>query len=170
MSSFQASAQQEIAPEGYEYVDSLVYVRVPDIDSSYVDVNVFDLDITQSEAIEGSMMHHIQANPGRSINGYRVRIFFDNKQTARVESEKTLKKFEQMFPDVLAYRTYVNPYFKVTVGDCRTKSEAMVLLGRVRKEFPSAFVVKENIKYPAVDKTQVYDIDTVQVLRPIQQQ
>ena len=75
-----------------------------------------------------------------------------------------------MFPDILAYRTYTNPYFKVTVGDCRTKSEAMILLGRVKKAFPSAFVVKENIKYPPVDKTHVYDIDTVKVLRPIQQQ
>ncbi len=165
-----ASAQEQKAPEGYQYVDSLVYVRVPQVDSTYVGLDVFDLEITQSEAIEGSMRHHINANPDRNINGYRVRIFFDNKQTARTESEKTLKKFEQMFPDILAYRTYTNPYFKVTVGDCRTKSEAMVLLGRVKKDFPSAFVVKENIKYPVVDKSHVYDIDTVQVLRPIPQQ
>ena len=165
-----ASAQKQKAPEGYQYVDSLVYVRVSQVDSTYMGVDVFDLEITQSEAIERSMVNHIKANPGRNINGYRVRIFFDNKQTARTESEKTLKKFEQMFPDILAYRTYTNPYFKVTVGDCRTKSEAMVLLGRVKKDFPSAFVVKENIKYPVVDKSHVYDIDTVQVLRPIPQQ
>jgi hypothetical protein len=170
MTSFHASAQQKIAPEGYEYVDSLIYVRVADVDSAYVGANVFDLDITQSEVIENSMHSHIKANPGRTINGYRVRIFFDNKQNARVESERTLRRFVHMFPDILAYRTYTNPYFKVTVGDCRTKSEAMILLGRVKKAFPSAFVVKENIKYPPVDKTHVYDIDTVKVLRPIQQQ
>lgn len=166
----EASSQHRTAPEGYEYVDSLVYVRVSAVDSTYLGVDVFDLDITQSEVIEESMRHHIQANPHRTINGYRVRIFFDNKQTARVESEKTLKKFEKMYPDVLAYRTYTNPYFKVTVGDCRTKSEAMALLGRIKKAFPSAFVVKENIGFPVVDKSHAYDIDTVQVLRPIPQQ
>lgn len=160
--------QQELeAPEGFEYVDSVVYVRVPVVDSAYVGVDVFDFDVRQSEVISSSMMSHIAANPQRSLSGFRVRIFFDNKQTARVESENTLKKFEQMYPDILAYMTYSNPYFKVTVGDCRTRSEAMSLLRRIRKEFPSAFVVKENISYPAVDKTHVYDLDTIRVLRPV---
>lgn len=163
--------QQELAaPEGFEYVDSVVYVRVPVVDSAYVGVDVFDFDVRQSEVIASSMMSHIAANSQRSLSGFRVRIFFDNKQTARVESENTLKKFEQMYPDILAYMTYSNPYFKVTVGDCRTRSEAMALLRRIRKEFPSAFVVKENISYPAVDKTHVYDLDTIRVLRPVVQQ
>lgn len=163
-------AQERVAPEGYEYVDSLVYVRAVAVDSSYVGVDVFDLDVNQSEAIAGSMRHHIATNPDRTISGYRVRIFFDNKQTARVESENALRKFEKMFPEILAYRTYTNPYFKVTVGDCRTKSEAMALLGRIRKAFPSAFVVKENISFPAVDDEYTYRIDTVKVLRPLTQQ
>jgi hypothetical protein len=162
--------QKPVAPEGFEYVDSVVHVRVPVVDSAYVGVDVFDFDVRQSEAIAGSMKSHMAANPQRALSGYRVRIFFDNKQTARVESENTLKKFEKMFPDILAYRTYSNPYFKVTVGDCRTKSEAMALLRRIRKEFPSAFVVKENISYPTVDKAHVYDLDTIQVLRPVVQQ
>lgn len=162
--------QKPVAPEGFEYVDSVVYVRVPVVDSAYVGVDVFDFDVRQSEAIAGSMMSHMAANPQRTLSGYRVRIFFDNKQSARVESENTLKNFEHMFPDILAYRTYSNPYFKVTVGDCRTKSEAMALLRRIRRDFPSAFVVKENISYPAVDKTHVYDLDTIQVLRPVVQQ
>ena len=113
------------------------------------------------------MREHISANSKRTISGYRVRIFFDNKQTARAESENTLKKFNGLFPDVTAYRIYTNPYFKVTVGDCRTKSEAMALLGRIRSVFPSAFVVKENIAFPPVDKDNVYRIDTVKVLRPV---
>ena len=156
-----------VVPEGYELADSLVYVRVVDIDSTYVGVNIFEAGVTQSEALASSMMHHLEANPERTISGYRVRIFFDNKQSARVESETTLKKFESMFHDVFAYRTYNNPYFKVTVGDCRTKSEAMALLGRIKKVFPSAFVVKENITFPPVDKNNVYRIDTVKVLRPV---
>lgn len=164
------SAQEIEVPEGYQMVDSLVYVRVADVDSSYVGVNVFGAGVNQSEAIAGSMLKHIETNPARTISGYRVRIFFDNKQSARVESEKALKKFESIFHDVFAYRTYTNPYFKVTVGDCRTKSEAMALLGRIKKVFPSAFVVKENIKFPPVDKNHVYEIDTVQVLRPLMPQ
>lgn len=156
-----------LAPEGYEFADSLVYVRYHDIDSTYVGVDVLNMNVVQSEALAGSMLSHMEANPDRTISGYRVRIFFDNKQTARVESEKTLRKFESMFHDVYAYRTYTNPYFKVTVGDCRTKSEAMALLGRIKKVFPSAFVVKENIMFPPIDNTKLYRLDSVKVLRPI---
>lgn len=160
-------AQQDVAPEGFEYVDSLIYIKVPSVDSTYVGVDMFDLNVNQSDAIADAMKRHVKANPERTINGYRVRIFFDNKQTARVESEKILKKFTAMFPDIMAYRTYANPYFKVTVGDCRTKSEAMSMLARIKRSFPSAFVVKESIAFPVVDKHHVYDIDTVQVLRPV---
>ena len=46
----------------------------------------------------------------------------------------------------------------------------MILLNRIKKAFPSAFVVKENIKFPVVDKDNAYRVDTVKVLRPITQQ
>lgn len=154
-------------PEGYEWVDSIIYVPVAAMDTSYVGRDVFDIDVRQSVQLAGSMSEHMRANPSRVMNGYRVRIFFDNKQTAKVESEKTIEKFVEKYRDVAAYRTYSNPYFKVTVGDCRTKSEAMALLGRIKKDFPSAFVVKENISYPALDAEHTYDIDTVKVLRPL---
>ena len=154
-------------PAGYEYVDSLVYVRVADIDSTYVGLDVMDMNITQSNAVANSMRHHIKSNPGRSISGYRVRIFNDNKQNARTESSRTLGRFESMFPGIRAYRTYKNPYFMVTVGDCRTRSEAMAILARIKKVFPNAFIIKENIRYPIVDRSHSYEVDTVRVLRPI---
>jgi hypothetical protein len=53
------------------------------------------------------------------------------------------------------------------VGDFRTKSEAMALLARIKGDFPSAFVVKENIEYPVVDTDNAVVVDTVKVLRPI---
>jgi hypothetical protein len=156
-----------VAPEGFEFADSLIYVRVHDVDSTYLGVDVLNMNVAQSDALAGSLLSHIEANPERAISGYRVRIFFDNKQSARAESEKILRKFESMFHDVYAYRTYANPYFKVTVGDCRTKSEAMALLGRIKKVFPSAFVVKENIMFPPSDKSNLYRPDTIQVLHPV---
>ena len=113
------------------------------------------------------MASHIRDNASRTLSGYRIRIFFDNKQTARTESEAALKRFEALYHDVSAYRSYANPYFKVTVGDFRTKSEAMELLERIKHEFPSAFVVKENISFPVVDKEKAYVTDTLKVLRPI---
>ena len=179
LSSATSSAQELIAPEGYVYVDSLVYTPKASVDSTLAGKDVFrdmpsrlrgdeaTVDVGQSEILEKSMRAHIEANPKRALSGYRVRIFFDNKQSARHESEQTLKRFRAMYRDVAVYRTYTNPYFKVTVGDCRTKSEAMKLLSRIKGNFPSAFVVKENIEYPLVDEETAYTIDTVKVLRPV---
>jgi hypothetical protein len=43
----------------------------------------------------------------------------------------------------------------------------MALLSDIKGAFPSAFVVKENISYPVVDKSNAYVVDTIKVLRPI---
>ena len=172
---FNLSAQT--VPEGYVLADSIVYRPVSAVDTTLVGKNIFnllsssgqDVDVRQSQMIAGSMESHVASNEARTMSGYRVRIFFDNKQTARNDSEATLKKFKSLFPDIMAYRLYANPYFKVTVGDFRTKSEAMALLARIKGEFPSAFVVKENIEYPVVDSDNAVIVDTVKVLRPANQ-
>ena len=174
-----AFAQDEVVvPEGYVLVDSLVYRHVEGVDTLLAGKDVFhvmpleakgdkaDVEIYQSQEIASALRRQVSENVRRPVTGYRVRIFFDNRQSARTESEETLKRFEAMYHDVRAYRTYANPYFKVTVGDFRTKSEAMELLSRIKSRFPSAFVVKENISYPVVDKSNAYVVDTMKVLRP----
>ena len=173
-------AQENITvPEGYELVDSVVYRPVATVDTTLVGKDVFLLmpsremgdkagvTVNQTETVKDAMRRQVEDNATRTLSGYRVRIFFDNRQTARVESEETLKRFESMYHDVVAYRTYANPYFKVTVGDFRTRSEAARLLERIKGAFPSAFVVKENIAFPVVDKDNAYVTDTIKVLRPI---
>ena len=180
LSTQSVSAQERtVVPEGYVLVDSVVYRPAHAVDTTLAGQDIFrvvkavtvpgkaDVVVNQTPAVEASMRRQVQSNKERTMSGYRVRIFFDNKQTARVESEETLKKFERLYHDVVAYRTYANPYFKVTVGDFRTRSEAVKLLERIRHDFPSAFVVKENISFPVVDKENAYVVDTVKVLRPV---
>lgn len=173
------AAFAQTVPDGYEMVDSVVYRPVAAVDSTLAGKDIFhilpskragddaNVQIRQYQEIMSSMRQHIASNSKRTSSGYRVRIFFDNKQTARTESEKTLKRFKDLFPGVAAYRIYANPYFKVTVGDFRTKSEAMALLTRIKGAFPSAFVVKESIEYPVVDSDNAVIADTVKVMRKV---
>lgn len=170
--------ERTVAQEGYVMVDSVVYRPAATVDTTLSGKDVFmimperstgskgGVKINQTGAVRDAMRKHVYENENRTMSGYRVRIFFDNKQTARVESEETLKRFESMYHDVVAYRTYANPYFKVTVGDFRTRSEAVKLLERIKGSFPSAFVVKENIEFPVVDKENAYVVDTIKVMRP----
>ena len=176
---FASSASAQEIPEGYELVDSVVYRHVAGVDTLLAGKDIFhimplksnggkaDVEIYQPQDVASAVRKQVASNAKRAIQGYRVRIFFDNKQTARNDSEATLKRFRSLYPEIVAYRIYANPYFKVTVGDFRTKSEAMELLTRIKGSFPSAFVVKENIEYPVVDSENAVIVDTVKVLRPL---
>lgn len=173
-------AQELIIPDGYKLVDSVIFKPTAVMDSTLVGRDVFsflpskakgneaEINVRQSKEIEAGMSAHISNNRGKSISGYRVRIYFDNKQNARSISENVQNTFESKHPGITAYRSFVSPFFKVTVGDFRTKSEAMQLLQQISGEYPTAFVVKENIKYPIVDKNNTFIVDTVMVMRPLE--
>lgn len=167
------------APEGYFFADSTIIRFASPLDTALAGKNIFsalplkengdaaNVRVHQSQEIRLSLLKHISSNYSRPIEGYRVRIFFDNKQTSRTASESTRQRFMEKYPEIPVYRSHVNPYFKVTVGDFRSKSEAMQLLRRISGEFPTAFIVKEDINYPAVDRKNPVVKDTVRVLRPV---
>lgn len=127
--------------------------EVVTVDSTLVGKSIFSVlpakaKVHQSQAISSAHDRMVSQNSSRVQSGYRIRIFFDSKQTARNESEAALARFTSAHPDIPAYRNYQNMFFKVTVGDMRTRSEAIQLLQVLKTEFPSAFIVKENINYP----------------------
>lgn len=172
--AFASAASAQIAAERK---DSLVYRQAAALDSSLVGKNILsmmpskakggmaDVRIHQSQNILTALEKHIAGNPSRTITGYRVRIYFDNAQNARTASEETLERFLSRYHGVPAYRSYQSPFFKVTVGDFRTRSEALELLERIKGEFPTAFILKENINYPVIDKNRSFVVDTIRVSR-----
>ncbi len=162
-----AVSAQETSTD-YELVDSIVYKSAAVLDTTRVGKNILnELNVIQDNEISTAFTGQLERNKERSISGYRVRIFFDNSQTARVSASSILERFTAKYLGTPAYLAYVNPYFKVTVGDFRTKSDAMRFLTSIKSEYPSAFIVKENINYPVVDENNAYIIDTVQVLRRV---
>lgn len=140
--------------------DTLVYRIESPVDSTFIGESILnllpskakgdaaDIILNQSQQVASSLESYIQRNKEKPLTGYRVRIFFDNKQSARVESEAAMETFSNNFHGIQAYRSYQSPFFKVTVGDFRSKSEAMELLRSVKVLFPAAFIVKEAINYP----------------------
>jgi hypothetical protein len=77
--------------------------------------------------------------------GYRVCIFFDNGQDARSGAMEARKIFTENFPNIPLYMVYENPYFRVTVGNCLTIEEAIILKGRLASLFPKAFPKSEEL-------------------------
>lgn len=154
--------------------DTVIYHFAAAVDSSLVGSSIMevlpskskgdaaDAVIHQSSATADRLERFIRRNKERTLTGYRVRIFFDNKQSARAASQAAMDNFYKHYHGIPAYRSYQSPFFKVTVGDFRTKSEAMALLRSLKADmFPSAFIVKENINYPAADREHTFVADTV---------
>jgi len=87
------------------------------------------------------------ANAAQNVHfqGYRLGIYSGNGPSAHEDSLAAKESFEENYPGINVYWVYDNPYFKVTAGDCLTEEEAVMLLERVRKLFPKAYVVRAEM-------------------------
>lgn len=116
------------------------------VDSLVLGKSILNLvNVNQDAAITDSMNLNIARNSIKQVKGYRVRIYFSNEQSAREESAAAQARFRALYPEHEAYRSFVNPNFKVTAGDFLSKSEALFLKAAIIHQFPSAFVVREDI-------------------------
>ena len=100
-------------------------------------------DFNTQEAIMA--VETIESN--RTILGYRVVLFYDNAQFAQDRANQTLERFKKEYPEINAYLVYEKPYFKVSVGDCLTAEEALILRNKIIKSYPGAFTRRDNISY-----------------------
>ena len=126
------------------------------VDSTLVGRSIFNLlpsrekgnkatvTVRQSPEIKEAFNRQVAANASKRVVVYRIRIYNDNKQNARSASESAMNRFKALYPGVAAYRSYVNPFFKVTVGNFHSRPEADRMLQQLRGSFPTAFVVKET--------------------------
>ena len=72
------------------------------------------------------------------VEGWRVQLMFKAKQ----EEIKQLKiDFIKLYPEIPAYLEYDAPYYRVRVGNCRTKLEAIKIKHQISKNFPGAHPV-----------------------------
>jgi hypothetical protein len=77
--------------------------------------------------------------------GFRVQIDFGQEKNA-VYTVKS--NFSGKYPAIPSYITYKQPYFRVSVGDFRTRLDAVRFLKTVKKDYPASFVVADKITPP----------------------
>lgn len=76
-------------------------------------------------------------------DGYRIKIHFGSD---RVKAREIKSKFTAKYNGVDAYEDYQQPNFVITVGDYRTRLEAVEALKKILIDFPNGFIVKSKIK------------------------
>ncbi|MBU8891315.1 MAG: hypothetical protein KOO66_00940 [Bacteroidales bacterium] len=117
------------------------------------EVNQGDILIFQDMRINDLIYSHIEQNKRKEgVPGYRIRIYSDLGSSARGASQQTKAKFYGLFPEIPIYRGYVSPYYRVLVGDYRTRIDALKDFKRVKRYFPSAFIAPDKINYPKLEE------------------
>lgn len=77
-----------------------------------------------------------------SVSGFRVQIFSGlERQAAYTEQAK----FKVRYPAYNTYISYVQPNYRLRVGDFRTKLEAEKFMNELKKFYSSMFIFSEMI-------------------------
>ena len=131
-------------------VDTLKNAQV---DSTLVGRNILSVlgggvTVNQSPAMRAAFDRYLAGNAAKKMSGYRIRVYFDNGQNARAKSEAIARSISAAYPGMGVYRTFASPNFKVSVGDFRTKDEALKVFQSLKSAYPTALILKETINYP----------------------
>lgn len=110
-----------------------------------VNADTGKVEFVQENKVKDLLNKHIEINSKAPIKGYRVKIHFGTDKNVAREIKGN---FMAKFPDVPAYEKYDQPNFNIRVGDFRTKLEAYKFLKEVQTDFPSAFLVQDEIELP----------------------
>ncbi len=120
-------------------------------------LNVFKNELTSTSGSEATVVVNESPEAQSALSqiknqsskngflGYRIGIFFDNSPTARAKADATKELFIENFPDEEVFMIYENPYFKVSAGNCVTQEEAVILLDKIQKIFPKAYLMREQM-------------------------
>ena len=104
--------------------------------------------VNQSQAMRSAFDSYVSNNASKKLTGYRIRVYFDNGQNARARSEAIARSVSNTYPGIGVYRTFESPNYKVSVGDFRTKDEALKVFHSLKASYPTALLLKETINYP----------------------
>jgi hypothetical protein len=107
-----------------------------------------NITLVESDAISSLVEKHVFLNSRQKIIGWRIQIFFDSGNNSKSKAYSRKGVFMAMYPDVSVYLMFQSPYYKVRVGDFRTRMDAEGFKQKLLGEFPDAFVVKDEIRSP----------------------
>tara|TARA_B100000902_G_scaffold36714_2_gene43874 strand:- start:22608 stop:23009 length:402 start_codon:yes stop_codon:yes gene_type:complete len=93
--------------------------------------------IKADKKLDNLIKRHVLLNKDKGLIGWRLQIF---SNTDRKKSQKIRSEFLRFFPEIPAYLTHKEPYFKVVVGDFYTKLQAKKVKQKIITKYNSYIV------------------------------
>ncbi len=81
------------------------------------------------------------------VPGYRIQIYKESGNLALDKALAIRDAFEKQY-NIPAYITFNEPYYRVRVGDFRTRLDAIRALEKIKKKYPLAWEIKDDIQIP----------------------
>ena len=81
------------------------------------------------------------------IEGYRIQITTFSGTNSLARAEKAKMEFENSFSDDPAHISYLEPYFRLRIGDFRSKLEAYEALQKISLQYEGAFIIRDEINF-----------------------
>lgn len=130
----------------YETFDEASYPTEPPV----VDVEI------EHDVPEELMAGSVGQNTSGTRSGWRIQVFFAREKSvaddavgqihnwlAQKRNEiPNISEFQQTLP---VYNVYLQPYFRVRIGDFRTREAAEQVLQHMLDDYPRAFVMVDQI-------------------------
>ena len=98
---------------------------------------------SQDSRVNTLVRKHIESNRTVPINGFRINIYTQSGNHSRNGAMNARSAFSDRFPDIKSYVSFEEPYFRVNVGNFRTRLEAAVALENLKTIYPQAILVRD---------------------------
>ena len=127
------------------------------------------ITINQDPRIQELVNTHVAINKANSgkVQGWRVQIYNSSGTNSRNEAQNVRKLFLSKYPDMGAYLIYQPPFFKIRVGDFRTKDEAYTFYKKLLSDFPVSYLIADQINYPTLIETSAEKSDLDKLLEEV---
>lgn len=94
-------------------------------------------DVKVSELVK----KHIEFNEHMpTVPGFRIQLHSFSGANSRNQAFDLKKRFKEEYPDVEVYIIFVEPDFRVKVGDFTSKLDAFVFLRRIKDRYPGTIL------------------------------
>jgi len=107
------------------------------------------LTVSNDAYLDTAIQKNIDKNRiANVIDGYRIQLFSGaERNNANALKTKILK----LYPETPAYLIYQQPYFKLRVGDYRTKIETQQIFYKLQDDFGQVIIIPDKINLPKLD-------------------
>lgn len=106
--------------------------------------------IHESPTVKSMFQNYIERQRAQTtIKGWRIQIISTDD---RREMEASRSRFSALYPGIPTAWKHVSPYYHVRIGAYRSKNELMSFLSELKREFPAAIAVMDDInKYDLIN-------------------